>query len=84
MQFQADLLGIPVERPSYTETTALGAAMLAALGIGLYSEQEEVANLRELDKVFLPTKRGEEMEERYLKWKKAVKRAEGWLDEKVQ
>ena len=79
MQFQADLLGIPVERPRYTETTVLGAALLAALGVGLYSNIEEVARLREVDKVFEPTGDGPAMEERYILWKKAVKRAEGWL-----
>ena len=79
MQFQADLLGIPVERPSYTETTALGAGLLAALGIGLYSGTEDITQVREVDAVFEPVGYGPEMEERYLFWKKAVSRAGGWL-----
>jgi len=78
MQFQADLLGIPVERPRYTETTVLGAFFLAALGIGLYSNIEEISKSRTVDKVFEPTNNGKAMEERYLLWKKAVNRAGGW------
>lgn len=78
MQFQADLLGIPVERPSYTETTALGAGLLAGLGVGLYSSVEEAARAREVDRVFEPS--GEDMEGRYLLWKKAVSRAGGWSE----
>lgn len=81
MQFQADLLGIPVVRPSYTETTVLGAALLAALGLGIYSSIEEVAKTRSVDKIFEPTGHGPDIEKRYLIWKKAVKRAEGWLSD---
>jgi len=79
MQFQADLLGIPVERPRYTETTVLGACYLAALGVGLYSDVSELSRSREIDRVFEPVGAGAAMEERYLLWKKAVGRAGGWL-----
>jgi len=78
MQFQADLLGIPVERPKYTETTVLGAAMLAALGAGLFSSIEEIDNIRAIDRVFEPGG-AEDMSEKYVFWKKAVERSKGWL-----
>jgi len=80
MQFQADLLGIPVERPRYTETTALGACYLAALGVGLFTDLQEIARSRTVDKVFIPSVARSEMEAHYQLWKKAVKRAEGWLN----
>ena len=80
MQFQADLLGIPVERPQYIETTAVGACFLAALGVGLYSNIDEILRLNTAKVVFKPTGYGIAMEERYLLWKKAVARAGGWLD----
>jgi len=79
MQFQADLLGIPVERPRFTETTVLGAFFLAALGVGIYSNIEEISRSRTVDRVFEPSGYGPAMEEHYLLWKKAVKKAEGWL-----
>ena len=79
MQFQADLLGIPVERPRFTETTVLGAFFLAALGVGIYSNIEEMSRSRTVDRVFEPSGYGPAMEEHYLLWKKAVKKAEGWL-----
>ena len=80
MQFQADLLGIPVERPHYTETTVLGACFLAALGVGLFTDLTDIARSRTVDKVFVPSVPKSEMEERYMMWKNAVKRAEGWLN----
>ncbi|MCL2421450.1 MAG: glycerol kinase GlpK [Defluviitaleaceae bacterium] len=80
MQFQADLLGIPVERPSYTETTVLGACYLAALGVGWFTDLEDIARSRVVDRVFVPSAPRNEMEQRYRMWKNAVKRAEGWLN----
>src|SRR5207247_9172504 len=55
MQFQADLLGIPVERPRVIETTALGAALLAGLAIGLWSGQSDLARARQGERRFGPT-----------------------------
>ena len=80
MQFQANLLDIPVERPKYTETTALGACYLAALGVGLFTDMQEIAHSRAVDKVFIPSAPRVEVEEQYKLWRKAVKRAEGWLN----
>src|SRR5699024_7366210 len=55
MQFQADILGVPVVRPAVTETTALGAAYLAGLAVGFWSSPEEIAQQRRVDRRFEPT-----------------------------
>ena len=54
MQFQSDILGIPVVRPVVLETTALGAALLAGIGVGLYASKEEAASMVKPDLTFLP------------------------------
>ncbi|MDR3085745.1 MAG: glycerol kinase GlpK [Christensenellaceae bacterium] len=80
MQFQADLLGIPVHRPSIVETTAAGAAYMAGLAVGLWKDQAEIAALREGESFFFPGRdegwRGRELEH----WAKAVARAKGWAE----
>jgi glycerol kinase len=76
MQFQADLLGVAVRRPRVLETTAMGAAYLAGLGAGVWSSRDEVAAQWQLDREFRP--RGEDVEDRYARWRKAVDRAKGW------
>lgn len=78
MQFQADILGIPVLRPVIRETTALGAAYLAGLGIGIWKSREEIADSWNLDKIFKPSDNNEHFDALYLKWKKAVDRAMKW------
>ncbi len=80
MQFQADLLGIPVELPAITETTGLGAAYLAALGMGEFSSLEEVSSLWRPSVCYEP-KMGED-ERMFLmdKWHRAVERARDWAD----
>ena len=75
MQFQADLLGIPVERPVLTETTAAGAAFLAGLAAGVWMDTDELAALRKVDRVFEPTS---DVSARYRRWKQAVECAKGW------
>ena len=72
MQFQADLLGIPVVRPKVTETTALGAAYLAGLSSGLYAGQEELAAQWQEERRFIPTMSRAAAEERMAQWQKAV------------
>lgn len=72
MQFQSDILGIPVNRPKNIETTALGAAMLASLGAGLVSE-DSLASLRETDREFYPAASEEKRSGDLARWKKAVK-----------
>ncbi|MFG6136885.1 glycerol kinase GlpK [Halomonas sp. B23F22_10] len=77
MQFQSDMLGVDVARPRVTETTALGAAYLAGIAVGLWT-QPEVADKGELDRTFTPEMTTEERERRYKGWKKAVRRTMDW------
>jgi glycerol kinase len=79
MQFQADILGVPVERPEVTETTALGAAYLAGLAVGLWKSKEEIA--WNLNKRFEPQLSKDERERLYSRWKEAVKRSMRWSEE---
>ena len=74
LQLQADLLGVPVQRPTVQETTALGAAFLAGLGTGVWSTKEEAASAWSLDKEFTPTGRSR-ADELYGGWLQAVGRA---------
>ena len=78
MQFQADLLQVPVRRPAMLESTALGAAYLAGLAVGFWSSVEEIHKLRGPDKVFEPKADHSQMQARQAKWKDAVQRARGW------
>lgn len=78
MQFQADLLQIPVRRPAVLETTALGAAYLAGLAVGFWSGTDEIAELRGDDVVFEPKADRKTMEARLAKWQDAVKRTGHW------
>ena len=75
MQFQADLLGIPVVRPAVTETTALGAAYLAGLGVGLYSGRDEIAAQWQPQRRFEPTMTRTEAARRIADWEHAVRQA---------
>jgi glycerol kinase len=81
MQFQADLLGVPVQRPAVTETTALGAAYLAGLATGYWSSQEEIARQWRVEKSFEPRMSADERESLFVGWKKAVKRAMAWAND---
>jgi glycerol kinase len=75
MQFQADLLGIPVVRPAVTETTALGAAYLAGLSAGVYASTEELSQLWRAERRFLPTLDPVRAAERMADWEHAVRQA---------
>lgn len=79
MQFQADILGVPVERPEVIETTALGAAYLAGLHVGYWNKDELAPNWQK-DAEFTPSMKQEDRDELYKGWKKAVKRTMGWED----
>ena len=81
MQFQADVLDVPVIRPSVTETTALGAAYAAGLAAGFWSDQDELRERWSEDKRWEPSMEDEDREARYAKWKKAVERTFGWVEE---
>jgi glycerol kinase len=73
MQFQADLLGIPVVRPAVTETTALGAAYLAGLATGVYKGTDELADLWRTERRFLPTLDAARATELMARWEHAVR-----------
>src|SRR5437764_36550 len=78
MQFQADLLGVPVLRPQVLETTALGAAYLAGLTVDLWKSRDEIAAHWQLDKRFEPQMPREEAKEKMARWREAVKRSRDW------
>jgi glycerol kinase len=77
MQFQANLLGVCVNRPKVVETSALGAAFLAGLAIGFWNF-EEISGCREVDRIFKPATDRTAVEKCYAGWHRAVKRAQGW------
>ena len=81
MQFQADILGVPVDRPQIIETTALGAAYLAGLAVGVWSNKEELKTAWKLDVRFEPVMDKSEADKLYKGWQKAVKHSMHWLDE---
>ena len=81
MQFQADILGVPVERPRVTETTALGAAYLAGLATGIWKSQDEIATQWQLEKTFEPRMPADQRDALYAGWQAAVERARAWADE---
>jgi glycerol kinase len=72
MEFQSDILGVPVERPVVNETTALGAAYLAGLAVGYWKDRSEIATQWNVDRSFEPSMSDEQQEELYNGWKKAV------------
>lgn len=78
MQFQADILNISVKRPKITETTALGAAYLAGLGVGLWDSKDEIRKEWVLDKVYAPTMNEELRNQKYSNWIRAVNRSMKW------
>ncbi len=75
MEFQSDILEVPVERPTINETTALGAAYLAGLAVGFWKSQEEIAEQWAIDQSYHPSMEEKVREELYKGWKKAVKAA---------
>jgi len=80
MQFQSDILGVPVIRPMVLETTALGAALLAGLGVGLYHSKEEAAAMVKPDLVFHPVMSEHHRGLAMYGWHRAVERAKGWVE----
>lgn len=79
MQFQADILGVPVVRPAVTETTALGAAYLAGLAVGFWSSVEELAVHWAMERRFEPSMTLPEREQRLANWRRAVERSKSWV-----
>ena len=78
MQFQADILQVPVVRPKVIETTALGAAYLAGLAVGFWKSREEVAKAWQVDRVFEPQKSADHAAHRVERWKEALSRSGDW------
>ena len=81
MQFQADILGVSVQRPTITETTALGAAYLAGLAVGFWDSQEEIAKQWLVEKTFEPSMSEDQRETLYAGWQRAVERSQAWAEE---
>ena len=81
MQIQADLLGIPVDRPAQVETTAFGAAALAGLAAGVWKDTAELEKLRRSQHVFTPLRSGEDCGREYRRWQRAVERARAWAED---
>lgn len=81
MQFQADILGVPVQRPRVAETTALGAAYLAGLAVGFWRDQREVAEQWAIDRTFEPQMSADQREQLYANWQRAVQRSLRWSQE---
>jgi glycerol kinase len=79
MQFQADILGVPVQRPAVTETTALGAAYLAGLATGFWASQGQLARQWAVEKAFEPQMSADERDALYAGWQRAVERAKAWV-----
>jgi glycerol kinase len=80
MQFQADVMQVPVVRPRVIETTALGAAYLAGLAVGYWSNMEEIESLWQAERVFEPKMRAEDAALRRARWAKALERSRQWED----
>ncbi len=78
LQFQADILNVPVRRPVVAETTALGAAYLAGLAVGFWEGPSELADKWALDQEFQPKMSSSEREARYRTWRRAVERTRAW------
>jgi len=79
MKFQCDILGTPVYRPSNIETTVTGAAFLAGLATGFWKSKDEIKSVWKIDRIFNPTMKDEERDEKYSYWKKAVERSRDWV-----
>ena len=84
MQFQADMLNAPVNRPACVESTALGAAYLAGLAVGVWANKEEVVKNQQLDRVFTPNMSEEDRKAKRKGWNKAVKYAYGWAKDEPE
>ena len=78
MQFQSDILGIPVEKPTCIETTALGAAYLAGLAVGYWSDEEALKKNWKQAREYQPDMNTEQRERLLRNWRRAVERAKAW------
>jgi glycerol kinase len=81
LQFQADVLGIPVVRPRVLETTAWGAACMAGLAVGVWRSPDELVAHRTIDRRFEPRMAPAEVAQRVARWREAVERSKGWAQD---
>ena len=81
MQFQADMLRVPIDRPKLVETTAFGAAFLAGMASGVWESVDDIALLRQSDRIFKPEMDAEQAKQYHDNWLRAVGRAEKWSQE---
>ncbi|MEM8505452.1 MAG: glycerol kinase GlpK [Cyanobacteria bacterium P01_D01_bin.1] len=80
MQYQADVLGIPVERPAVLDATAQGAAFAAGLAVGFWDDYRQLVDGRQIDRIFEPSAAAEKAQSDFATWQKAVERAKNWID----
>ncbi|NER52108.1 MAG: glycerol kinase, partial [Symploca sp. SIO1A3] len=80
MQFQADVLGIPVERPAILDATAQGAAFGAGLAVGFWDDYSQLVATRQVGKTFEPGEGAAKTQENFVIWQKAVERSKNWVD----
>ncbi|NES64180.1 MAG: glycerol kinase GlpK [Okeania sp. SIO2D1] len=80
MQFQADLLGIPVERPAFIDATAQGAAFAAGLTVGLWDDYHKLVNNSRVGQVFEPSENAAKVQKSFMVWQKAVSRTKNWME----
>ena len=80
MQFQADILGVPVQRPTINETTALGAAFLAGLAVKLWPSLDAISDLWRKESEFVPTISEDHRQTLFAQWKRAVERSRAWIE----
>ena len=78
LQIQSDMIRTIVDRPKTVETTALGAAYLAGLAVGYWKDRDEIAQNREIEKIFTPKMEKSHRDELYKGWKRAVERSRDW------
>ena len=78
MNFQADILGVSIERPACVETTALGAAYLCGLSLGVFTSVEDIKKNRKIEKQINPTKDADWRFKKIKEWRRAVERTLGW------
>ena len=80
MQMQADVLGLPIDRPAVLETTALGAALLAGMAVGFFADSAAIDAARRVDRVFEPTMTAPVRQRTLDRWRDAVERAKRWAE----
>jgi glycerol kinase len=81
MQFQADVLGIPVERPAILDATAQGAAFAAGLAVGMWDDYATLVSQRKIDRVFEPSSESDRAREQFFRWQDAVERSKHWIND---